>query len=489
MSLTLKIVGDRRRSLGARADKTFGQAGGTIGRSLEADWSLPDGQRFMSNMHASIDFRSGCYYIVDTSKNGVFVNDADEPVGRGKPQRLFSGDMIRLGEYTIQVTIANVDDTRETLLDNGHVDPVDRKQRVDAPEPTSCELIAAETITGVGIEMFVEDEDAETLKPVPDKRRTGDSSVRLSLVEDTPAPAKPAAAPSLQSSSPKQASAPTPAAARTETAVSAARLAGGAAPKPAAPRPPAPATAAPKPAASKPAAATAAPSAPRPAAPTPFRSNATPKPADPAAARSALEAFFRGAGIDPPALDARQTEQFMTELGMVTRELIAGVIDGLHGRALQKAQLKQSNTTIQKLDNNRIKFAANVEEGFAKLFGEASEQYMSPVESVRTAFADLKHHQRALLAATRSAIDAYLERLNPDQIENRAGTGLGSALINAANKFKYWDLYKDVYGILANRTAEEMPQAFLDELSNAYADEIARNAPRSEPAAVDKEAG
>jgi type VI secretion system FHA domain protein len=482
MSLTLKIISDNRRALGERADKTFGQAGGTIGRSLEADWSLPDGQRFLSSKHASIDFRSGCYYIVDTSKNGVYVNGAEKPVGHGKPQRLFSGDKIRIGEYTMEVSIASVDDTRETLLDTGHVDPVDRKQRVEAPDPTGLDLIDAQTVTGVGIEIFLEDDDAETLKPLYEKYGTADSSRSLKLVDEpkapTPAPAKspaPAALkPAPQPAKVSKPAAPKPAPAPAVSKQPAARPA----PAPAASRapvpPPAPARPAPKPAA---------------AAPTPIRKPAPIGAAEPAASRNPLDAFFKGAGIAAPAMNPRQAEQFMTQLGQVTRELIVGVIDGLHLRALQKAQLKQSNTTIQKLDNNRLKFAANVEEGFAKLFSEESDQYQSPVESVRNAYADLKHHQRALLAATRRALDEYLDRLEPAQIENRAGGGIGGALLNAANKFKYWDLYKDVYGILANRATDEMPQAFLDELATAYADEIAKHAPKSEAGSASKEAG
>ncbi|MDX1562823.1 MAG: FHA domain-containing protein, partial [Gammaproteobacteria bacterium] len=95
MSLRLEIVSRHRQQLGEHGVKVFGQDGGTIGRSLESDWALPDRERFLSSKHASIDFRSGTYYIVDTSKNGVYINDAEQPVGRGKPQRLFPGDRIR----------------------------------------------------------------------------------------------------------------------------------------------------------------------------------------------------------------------------------------------------------------------------------------------------------------------------------------------------------------------------------------------------------
>ena len=124
MTLRLQIISRHRQSLGDRAAMEFGQNGGTIGRSLESDWVLPDGQRYLSSRHASIDFRSGSYYVVDTSTNGVYVNDSEQPVGRGNPQRLFTGDRIRIGEYEMSVEITGSDDTRETLVDDGHVDPV-----------------------------------------------------------------------------------------------------------------------------------------------------------------------------------------------------------------------------------------------------------------------------------------------------------------------------------------------------------------------------
>lgn len=190
-----------------------------------------------------------------------------------------------------------------------------------------------------------------------------------------------------------------------------------------------------------------------------------------------------------PELNAKQTEQLMSQLGQVTRELIVGVIDCLHLRALQKAQLKQSNTTIQPLDNNRLKFAANVEEGFERLFSDDAEQYLSPVESIRNTFDDLKNHQRGLLKATRHALEEYLDRLEPEQLEQRAAGGRSGALINAANKLRYWDLYKDVYAILANRPADDLPQPFLDAMAQAYAEESIKASPRSRTSAARKEAG
>jgi type VI secretion system FHA domain protein len=172
MSLTLEIVSRQARMLGKARTRSFGQDGGTIGRSLDADWPLPDGQCYLSNRHASIDFRSGSYYIVDTSKNGVFVNGAEHPVGRGKPQRLFPGDRIRIGDYEMTVAIENADDTQETLLDSDHVDPVDARERVAAPSPTGIDLLDANALAGDETDVILELEKSGRLHHArPDRRR------------------------------------------------------------------------------------------------------------------------------------------------------------------------------------------------------------------------------------------------------------------------------------------------------------------------------
>jgi type VI secretion system FHA domain protein len=158
----------------------------------------------------------------------------------------------------------------------------------------------------------------------------------------------------------------------------------------------------------------------------------------------------------------------MEQIGEVTREFIRGVIESLRFRAIQKAQLKQTDTIIQPAENNRLKFSANFEEGFSRLFLDKSDAYMSPVESVRTAFGDLKGHQGALLRGMRAALNEYLDRLEPRELEERAVSGRKASLIKATNKLKYWDLYKDVYSILANRPEDGLPQPFLDALASAY---------------------
>jgi type VI secretion system protein len=449
MPLRLQIISRHRQGLGERSAKEFGREGGTIGRSLESDWVLPDGQRYISSRHASIDYRSGSYYIVDTSTNGVYVNDSDQPVGRGNPQRLFSGDRIRLGEYEINVEI----DEDETGHRTGkHVDPVSRAQRVPPPDPTRADLVQPHEITAVGIEMLLK-EEAHTAE-VQQAANLAAASLRL---EDEPAsrtPARPA--PTARVEPP-----PVSAAARLAASIAA--------------KDPAPST--PKPTVTA-GAATRAP-IPPPSPPPAARSSLSPPATPPARAASstasqtaALDAFFRGAGLPAQPLDDKQVEQTLQRLGQVMRELILGLNENLRLRTEQRSVLRVPATSNQ--SQNPLSVSASVDEGMANLLFRPTSEFLQAVESVREAFTDIKQHQQSLLSALRTATQDYIARLDPEELENKVSNGKRGALMNAANKLRYWDLYKDLYQVVTQAQPGQLPQQFLEELSRAYETEGAR---------------
>ena len=67
MPLQIEIVSEHQEMLGDDHVRVFREGGGTIGRSLESDWILPDPDRYISSRHATIDFQSGAYYLADIS--------------------------------------------------------------------------------------------------------------------------------------------------------------------------------------------------------------------------------------------------------------------------------------------------------------------------------------------------------------------------------------------------------------------------------------
>ncbi len=580
MALRLTIVSSNGPRLGTRSVKEFGPDGGTIGRSLECDWVLPDPKRYLSSRHASIDFRSGSYYVVDTSMNGVYVNDAEQPVGRGKPQRLFNGDRLRIGEYEISVEID--EDPIAPLIEENHIDPVDLAQRVEAPEPTGEEMVDAYEITGVGIEMMLTEDELETLSPPPKSKGAYFEIVDTPASEDGPgrrgsgaaaasrgakaraalraealdvleatqpallAPRRPKAAVAAKpgnaakptvnpvatsNAGPSAASRPATARSPAEPNASsvqapaqsrgAAPVSGGAAPAPAAPVPPAakgpagqpgaatdsrsadvataPAdagaphsahapSAQPAPAGQAAPAAHVAPSAQAAQAAPPARPASGAQPAALRARAPDLAPFFRGAGIKA-SVPPEQVDAFLFSVGQVVRAMIVNLTESLHQLAQQKSTLKLASTgSDEEDDDNPLKLSAGYQETFANLFLRESASQVPPVDAVRDAFEDLQLHQQLVPKAVRSALDAFLARLDPEELEHKFTRGRGNVLLNAANRLKYWDLYKDLYDVVAHHPPGELPLQFLEDFAQAYERELDHAQNASAPAA-ERQAG
>ena len=178
MPLRLQVISVHRESMGGSYMQEFAACGGTIGRSLECDWPLPDSKRYVSSRHAMIDYQGGAYYLVDLSRNGVFVNGSRTPVGNGNPQRIFDCDVIRLGEFEIKAAL--IEDASESLED-GMGDSVVRAQMVQEDESMELAMISADQIRD-------ENPLGAMLKP-------GDAAGELSALSELP----PGAADALKS--------------------------------------------------------------------------------------------------------------------------------------------------------------------------------------------------------------------------------------------------------------------------------------------------
>ena len=146
MTCQLEIISDHRDIVGDDAIRVFREEGGTIGRSLQNDWILPDPDRYISGRHATIDFKGGIYYLVDTSSNGVYINGDCEPVGKGNVRRLFNGDVLRFGDFEITVSI----DHGESI-----VVPLDE---TDPSIEEHVDMLVPEESLATGVQLLDEDE-------------------------------------------------------------------------------------------------------------------------------------------------------------------------------------------------------------------------------------------------------------------------------------------------------------------------------------------
>ena len=148
MALQLEIVSEHREIVGDDAVRVFRESGGTIGRSLQNDWILPDPERYISGRHATIDYKGGVYYLLDTSSNGVYVNNDCEPIGKGNPRRLFNGDRLRMGDFEILVTIDSGESLQMPAPPPPSVAPDHIEQFVPEASMANSTLLDADLITG-----------------------------------------------------------------------------------------------------------------------------------------------------------------------------------------------------------------------------------------------------------------------------------------------------------------------------------------------------
>ncbi|MGN8344080.1 type VI secretion system-associated FHA domain protein TagH [Pseudomonas sp. SMV71] len=81
--------------------KTFGPAGGVIGRGEGCDWVIPDRRRVLSKRHALVTFREGAFFLTDTSGNGTVHRASGLRLSKGKPVRVQDGDVYVLGDMEV----------------------------------------------------------------------------------------------------------------------------------------------------------------------------------------------------------------------------------------------------------------------------------------------------------------------------------------------------------------------------------------------------
>lgn len=110
------------------------EAGGLrIGRGKDNDWVLPDPQRHLSKNHCMIECVDGQFSVIDTSSNGVFLNNDGDALGRDNAAILQDGDFLRFGPYEIDV---RVEDAGSAFSEPYGPEPtVDMGTALGPPEP------------------------------------------------------------------------------------------------------------------------------------------------------------------------------------------------------------------------------------------------------------------------------------------------------------------------------------------------------------------
>lgn len=476
MVLTLEVTGGEAGSLGAASRKVFRASGGTIGRLAGNDWLLPDPH--VSNRHAVIEFRDGAFFIVDVSRNGVFMNRPDNRLARDTPYRLQSGDLICIEPYDITVSIEAGAQTSAASPRGGFSGVVPGPDAdpfaLLPPDPPALPPLvdpipappAPLPVAGPGPLPGSEQLDPLVLLGVVQPGGGGAGSAPR--VADLPMPSalsehyQPPPPNRQPPPVPPPAPAPLPASGPipenwwdSESAT--------AAPPAAAPPLPAPAPApAPPP---RRAAEAFTPPSPVPHAPAP------PPAGTPPGTTLDLAAVLEGAGLEGMPV----TPELAHTFGRILRVVVSGVMETLQARQRVRSEIcKAPHTVFRPADNNPLKFSVNVDDALHNLLVKRNAAYLGPVEAFEQAFADIHDHQLALLQALRVAFTAMLAEFEPERLQkefDRQGRG---ALLSVPARMRYWDQYCERLRDLAADADGSFRELFGDEFAAAYESQLQR---------------
>ena len=435
MTLRLRIVSDHRRLLGDRSSIVFTVDGGTIGRSADNDWVLPDPLRYVSAHHARVEYRDGHFYLEDLSTNGVFVNDDDQPLAKALPagHMLKTGDIVRMGDYQI-VAAVETEGEQPSSSDSGA-----------GAVPTSIHALKtlgrANAQTDIGAMLNLDDLLVPDTSPNPTFHPV---NAYGQAIAQMPVPA------------PTRAVAPAPAAVPAPVPVPA--------PAPVAP---------PAPSAEEEAIERRIARLARAAGRDPKSGVSAPALYD---VHSGLQAFCRGAGVEVERLPPDAQTRLLHLAGQLFREALVGLKDLDRSRNDTRNRFRIDLPTDP--DDPRPSLArSTVEDLVIDLFAQHESRRLDAVGWLREAIAEGKTHEIAAAKATRAAFVEFLDRLDPAELEARFERAARRGKARSADKAQYWELFTTFYRNLIEMPADHLPHTFVEAFAAAYKEYVKKPLP------------
>lgn len=500
----------------------------SIGRGPENDLVLPDPARVLSKNHCVIEAAGATYVVVDSSTNGVFLNNSPERLPRDVPMPIQPGDLLQIGGYLLEVTgfhqsAAPVDDFEadfapraapaassapdpfDDLLDFGADAGRDRGR----PQPGSAGDFApfeapafddrlsdhrrTEPLPDIQAErpMLPDADDLFGPGPAAEEWSGGSQHDHVAGTSSFFAPPK-VTSPSIPDDWDDLLDFSAPGAAAPQAPAAPVAPAPRPAPQPrvvlpeedepflappapvAAPVPPPQPQYQPQPvrnAFEEPSDQVRAAPAARPA---PAPASAPSRPATDAD-RGAVAALLQAAGLTGITLDEADGLAVMERVGRMLSTLVPGLIEILAARGSTKQEFHIERTMLGAHDNNPLKFAGSADEAMRVMLLQHVPGFLAIDQAVDQAVVDIKTHQLAVLAGMQVALKTVIGRFEPSQLEARLErSSLLEGILPGARKARYWDLFRTLHGEIVHELQDDLQKLFGADFAEAYRTQIDR---------------
>jgi type VI secretion system FHA domain protein len=420
MSLRLRVVSEHRRQLAERQTVVFGVSGGSIGRSPDNDWVLPDPMRYVSAHHARVHFRDGHFYLEDLSTNGVYVNENPQPLAKlgSGGYRLNNADVLRIGDYQVLVDlqgesveeILELDAVASAVPTSIHaLHPIGRPAQTDIGAMLDIEELLVSEPAGSGSFQPV-NAYGQTV-PMTGQRGGGAQTAAAAAVAARSAPVTEPSDDSI--------------------ARRIARLAKAAA--------------------------------------RDSRGASSPVLYD---VQTGLQALCRGAGIDPEKLPAEAQTRLLHLAGQLLREALVGLKDLERSRAEIRDRFRIEMPPPEPDDPRPSLGRLTVDELLLELLVQHESRSIDAVQWLREAVGEAKAHEQAAAQSMRAAFIEFLDRLDPAELEARFERAARRGKARSADKAQYWELFTTFYRNLIEMPADHLPHTFVEAFAAAYREAV-----------------
>ena len=145
-----------------------------------------------------------------------------------------------------------------------------------------------------------------------------------------------------------------------------------------------------------------------------------------AVGESLLEAFCRGAGLEPSQLSSEDSAEIMERAGAVYRQLVLGLADLMTERDAARARYDLTRTTIGGSGNNPFKWAPTQRLAIDMLLS-GSGGFLSGPSAISSSLQDIKRHLIATFAGLQASLRRAVEAFDPAKLD-AAAAGRASLL-------------------------------------------------------------
>lgn len=197
-------------------------------------------------------------------------------------------------------------------------------------------------------------------------------------------------------------------------------------------------------------------------------------PSSPASGSTETQTVVNSMGLGKWNLDDKKVAEINDTVGLLMRETMQGMMRVLKFRKKIKEEFRINVTTIQSVENNPLKFSANIDDAMENMFIKENNAYKTPVAAVREGFQGIAEHQVAVIAGMQAAFRGMIERFDPSNLESRFEKYKSSSLLSLGQKSKRWSAYKEYHQGLVENLDDSFQHLFGYDFVQAYEDQMQR---------------